>query len=265
MTNTLTTDVGAPSRRSGAPRRPASTSSACPARTRRRPGAEGHRRQVEVPIVADIHFHYKRAIEAADSGAACLRINPGNIGSAERVTRGGQGRPGPRLLDAHRRQCRLAGEGPAGKIRRALPGSDGGERAGPREHPAGSRFPRLQDQREGVGRVPGGRRLSAAGRGLRPPAAYRHHRGGRPAHRHGEVGDRPGLAAVGRHRRHAARLALGRAGGRGPGRLGHAEGAGHPPSRREDHLLPVLRPPGLQRHQDGARRWRSGWRISRRR
>ncbi len=38
-----------------------------------------------MPIVADIHFHYKRAIEAADSGAACLRINPGNIGSAERV------------------------------------------------------------------------------------------------------------------------------------------------------------------------------------
>ena len=35
---------------------------------------------VNVPIVADIHFHYKRAIEAADAGAACLRINPGNIG-----------------------------------------------------------------------------------------------------------------------------------------------------------------------------------------
>jgi len=40
---------------------------------------------VTVPIVADIHFHYKRAIEAAEAGAACLRINPGNIGSAERV------------------------------------------------------------------------------------------------------------------------------------------------------------------------------------
>lgn len=38
-----------------------------------------------VPIVADIHFHYKRAIEAAEAGAACLRINPGNIGNAERV------------------------------------------------------------------------------------------------------------------------------------------------------------------------------------
>ncbi|HEY9567810.1 MAG TPA: flavodoxin-dependent (E)-4-hydroxy-3-methylbut-2-enyl-diphosphate synthase [Thalassobaculum sp.] len=42
-------------------------------------------RQVSVPIVADIHFHYRRAIEAAENGAACLRINPGNIGSAERV------------------------------------------------------------------------------------------------------------------------------------------------------------------------------------
>jgi (E)-4-hydroxy-3-methylbut-2-enyl-diphosphate synthase len=41
--------------------------------------------EVNVPIVADIHFHYRRAIEAAKAGAACLRINPGNIGSAERV------------------------------------------------------------------------------------------------------------------------------------------------------------------------------------
>src|SRR5271156_5404953 len=39
----------------------------------------------KVPIVADIHFHYKRGIEAAKAGAACLRINPGNIGSEERI------------------------------------------------------------------------------------------------------------------------------------------------------------------------------------
>ena len=38
-----------------------------------------------IPIIADIHFHYKRAIEAADAGAACLRINPGNIGSQDRI------------------------------------------------------------------------------------------------------------------------------------------------------------------------------------
>ncbi len=42
-------------------------------------------KNVNVPIIADIHFHYKRAIEAAESGAACLRINPGNIGSGERI------------------------------------------------------------------------------------------------------------------------------------------------------------------------------------
>ncbi len=42
-------------------------------------------RESPVPIVADIHFHYKRAIEAAEAGAACLRINPGNIGSHDRV------------------------------------------------------------------------------------------------------------------------------------------------------------------------------------
>jgi (E)-4-hydroxy-3-methylbut-2-enyl-diphosphate synthase len=41
--------------------------------------------EVTVPIVADIHFHYKRGIEAAKNGAACLRINPGNIGGRERV------------------------------------------------------------------------------------------------------------------------------------------------------------------------------------
>ena len=42
-------------------------------------------RVAKVPLVADIHFHYKRAIEAAMAGAACLRINPGNIGNAQRV------------------------------------------------------------------------------------------------------------------------------------------------------------------------------------
>ena len=42
-------------------------------------------KEVNVPIVADIHFHYKRAIEAAKMGASCLRINPGNIGSKDRI------------------------------------------------------------------------------------------------------------------------------------------------------------------------------------
>ncbi len=42
-------------------------------------------REARVPLVADIHFHYKRGVEAAQAGAACLRINPGNIGNAARV------------------------------------------------------------------------------------------------------------------------------------------------------------------------------------
>ena len=42
-------------------------------------------KEIKTPVVADIHFHYKRAIEAAKQGASCLRINPGNIGSKERV------------------------------------------------------------------------------------------------------------------------------------------------------------------------------------
>jgi len=43
-------------------------------------------KHVSVPIIADIHFHYKRAIEAAENGAKCLRINPGNIGDKLKYT-----------------------------------------------------------------------------------------------------------------------------------------------------------------------------------
>ena len=65
---------------------PARTSSACPAPPLRRPSISTRiTKAANVPIVADIHFHYKRALEAADKGAACLRINPGNIGSSQRV------------------------------------------------------------------------------------------------------------------------------------------------------------------------------------
>ncbi len=42
-------------------------------------------KRVDIPIVADIHFHFKRAIEAAENGASCLRINPGNIGSVDKI------------------------------------------------------------------------------------------------------------------------------------------------------------------------------------
>ena len=42
-------------------------------------------KHVDIPIIADIHFHYKRAIEAAENGASCLRINPGNIGDKKKI------------------------------------------------------------------------------------------------------------------------------------------------------------------------------------
>ena len=206
-------------------------------------------REVNVPVVADIHFHYKRAIEAAKAGAACLRINPGNIGSAERVKEVVQGGAGPRLLHPHRRQRRQPGAAPAGEVRRAEPGGAGGERALARGAPAGQRLPRVQDQREGVRRVPRRRGLHAAGRGLRPPAPHRHHRGRGQAHRHGEKRDRPRQPALGRDRRHGAGVALRRAGGGGACRLGAVEVARPPAPGRQDHLLPVLRAAGLRRDQ----------------
>ena len=41
-------------------------------------------KNIQIPVIADIHFHYKRAIEAAENGAKCLRINPGNIGDKKK-------------------------------------------------------------------------------------------------------------------------------------------------------------------------------------
>ncbi len=86
MTNTLTTDVAATIEQiqrcaiAGADIVRVSTPDQDSTRALREICAES-----PVPIVADIHFHYKRAIEAAEAGAACLRINPGNIGDAKRV------------------------------------------------------------------------------------------------------------------------------------------------------------------------------------
>ncbi len=86
MTNTITTDVAATVAQvqaaadAGADIVRVSAPDQASARALKEIVAES-----PVPIVADIHFHYKRAIEAAESGAACLRINPGNIGDASRV------------------------------------------------------------------------------------------------------------------------------------------------------------------------------------
>ena len=86
MTNTLTTDVGATLRQVRELEAVGAdiVRVSCPDKESTAALPEIVK-EAEVPIVADIHFHYKRAIEAAEAGAACLRINPGNIGSAERV------------------------------------------------------------------------------------------------------------------------------------------------------------------------------------
>ncbi|MCE8511063.1 flavodoxin-dependent (E)-4-hydroxy-3-methylbut-2-enyl-diphosphate synthase [Ruegeria pomeroyi] len=86
MTNTLTTDVAATvaqvqaAAEAGADIVRVSVPDEASARALREIVRES-----PVPIVADIHFHYRRGIEAAEAGAACLRINPGNIGSLDRV------------------------------------------------------------------------------------------------------------------------------------------------------------------------------------
>lgn len=86
MTNTVTTDVAATvaqiraAAEAGADIVRVSVPDGASSRALREIVAES-----PVPIVADIHFHYRRGIEAAEAGAACLRINPGNIGSPERV------------------------------------------------------------------------------------------------------------------------------------------------------------------------------------
>ncbi len=86
MTNTLTTDVGATLAQireleaAGADIVRVSVPDPDSAKALKDIAAE-----CEVPLVADIHFHYKRGIEAAEAGAACLRINPGNIGGQHRV------------------------------------------------------------------------------------------------------------------------------------------------------------------------------------
>ncbi len=86
MTNTLTTDVAATVHQIRALEEAGAdfVRVSCPDKESTA-GLKKIIAQVNVPIIADIHFHYKRAIEAAEAGAACLRINPGNIGDAARV------------------------------------------------------------------------------------------------------------------------------------------------------------------------------------
>lgn len=79
-----------------------------------------------LPVVVDIHFDYKLALEAIAAGADKVRINPGNIGGEDRVKAVADACRLPGHPNPHRCQWRLSGEGTAGQIRRRLSGGHGG-------------------------------------------------------------------------------------------------------------------------------------------
>ncbi len=86
MTNTLTTDIKATINQINAIQAEGAdlVRVSCPDESSSKAIKEISQ-HVDIPIIADIHFHYKRAIEAAESGASCLRINPGNIGTKKKI------------------------------------------------------------------------------------------------------------------------------------------------------------------------------------
>jgi (E)-4-hydroxy-3-methylbut-2-enyl-diphosphate synthase len=86
MTNTLTTDVKATIKQINEIHREGAdlVRVSCPDQSSSKSLKE-ITKHVDIPIIADIHFHYKRAIEAAENGASCLRINPGNIGDKNKI------------------------------------------------------------------------------------------------------------------------------------------------------------------------------------
>ena len=98
-----------------------------------------------VPMIADIHFNASLALKAIEAGVAAVRINPGNIGGADKVAEVVDGGEEGRHPDADRRQLRLAAEAPRG----ARPGGPGrGARRGRARGGAAARearLPRLQD------------------------------------------------------------------------------------------------------------------------
>ena len=159
-------------------------------------------RESPVPIVADIHFHYKRGIEAAEAGAACLRINPGNIGDEKRVKE---------VIKAARdHDCSIRIGVNAGSLEKHLldkygePCPDAMVESG-MDHIKileDNDFLNFKDFHEGLGRLHDGRGLPDAGRTDRRAVPPRHHRGGRLCRRHGEIRDRagqPALVWAGRH------------------------------------------------------------------
>ena len=190
-------------------------------------------------------------IEAAKAGAACLRINPGNIGSAERVREV--------IQAAKDHGCSMRIGVNAGSLERDLLEKYGEPCPEAMVESALDHARILEDHDFHEFKI--SVKASdvflavAAYQQLAEASDYPLHLGITEAGglRTGTVKSSigMGIAAVGRHRRHHPRLAVRRSGRGDQGRLRHPEVAGPAPSRRQHHLLPVLRAAGLRRHQDG--------------
>lgn len=176
------------------------------------------KQQVNVPLVADIHFDYRIALKVAEYGVDCLRINPGNIGNEERIRM---------VVDCARDKnipIRIGVN--AGSLEKDLQEKYGEPTPQALLESAMRHVDHLDrlnfDQFKvsvKASDVFGGGILSSAGETDRSAAASRDHRSGRRAQRRGKIGDRSGTPAVRGDRRYAARLAGGGSGGRDQGRL----------------------------------------------
>jgi (E)-4-hydroxy-3-methylbut-2-enyl-diphosphate synthase len=198
-----------------------------------------------LPIVADIHFHYKRALEAADAGAACLRINPGNIGSAERVRE---------VVNAAKANgCAIRIGVNAGSLEKDLLEKYGEPCPEALVESALDHIKLLQDHdfheykvavkaSDLFLAVAAYQQLAESG-GL--PAPPRHHRSGRLCRRHRQERDRHRLAALVRDRRHDPVSLSAEPEEEVRGRLRDPQEPWHPQPRRAGRLLPVLRAPGF--------------------
>ena len=165
-----------------------------------------------IPVIADIHFNASLALQAIDAGVAAVRINPGNIGGADKVEQVVRAAKAKGITDAHRRELRLAAEAPR-RARTAGPGR-GARRGGARRGapPREPRLPRLQDLGQVEPRSDDDPRVPAARRQGAVSAASRRHRGGHAVRGLDQERRRHGRAARRRDRRHDSRLAHGRPG-----------------------------------------------------
>ena len=102
---------------------------AWPCRIRRRPRPSAQiKRESPLPLIADIHFNHRLALASLEQGADAIRINPGNLGGAEKTRHRGGGLPGAGRAPAPGGERRLPGGGPPGAVRRAHRRGPGGQR-----------------------------------------------------------------------------------------------------------------------------------------